>query len=224
MACTNPTARGLWRHDGHSNQPQHLGDIHHPGDTTLRTENASSVLMMPGLPSRRPRANLGWPQNKLKKIHGHEQNVNTLNNKQLEPSQAKAAPPPAPFSVKAPPVAPPVTPSINPPRQPRVEQSPVHRAFETLRQTAGSTVHSIPASVHTPPPVPNQTELIRLQGLATTNPMTQSWSVISGFPEAPSPPRIPDTILGAWSTQFTRQLPPIHISGMPSSTRTAACN
>lgn len=42
--------------------------------------------------------------------------------------------------------------------------------------------------------------------------MTQSWNAISGFPSTPSPPRIPDTILGAWfqrpPIQFTRQMPP----------------
>ena len=47
--------------------------------------------------------------------------------------------------------------------------------------------------------------------------------MISGFPATPSPPKIPDTILGAWfdrpPTQFTRQLPPIHISGLPSLLR-----
>ena len=53
--------------------------------------------------------------------------------------------------------------------------------------------------------------------------MTQSWSVISGFPATPSPPRIPDTILGAWferpPIQFTRQMPPTHIRGLPSLLR-----
>eukprot|EP00434_Breviolum_minutum_P042986 symbB.v1.2.038286.t1/scaffold5908.1/size22520/2 len=52
---------------------------------------------------------------------------------------AKAPPPPAPSSTPEP--TPPVTPSINPPRrhsQHRVEETPINRAFETLRQTAGN--------------------------------------------------------------------------------------
>ena len=53
--------------------------------------------------------------------------------------------------------------------------------------------------------------------------MTQSWNLISGFPTTPSPPRIPDTILGAWferpPIQFTRQLPPTHMQGLPSLLR-----
>ena len=62
-------------------------------------------------------------------------------------AKAKAPPPPAPYSAQEPPAGPPVTPSINPPRQHRVEQTPITRAFETLRQTAGSSVQSIPALV-----------------------------------------------------------------------------
>lgn len=77
-------------------------------------------------------------------------------------AQAKAPPPPAPYPVQEPQVTPPVTPSINPPRQHRIEQSPIHRAFETLRQTAGSTAHSIPASVQTPPPVPSPVDLAQV--------------------------------------------------------------
>lgn len=149
--------------------------------------------MTPGQPSRQPRANRGWHRN-------HEEDPWTRAERehaeqQAARAQAKATPPPAPFTVKAPPVTPPVTPAINPPRQHRTEQSPIHRAFETLRQTAGSTVHSIPASVHTPPPVPSQTELIQLQRPDTTNPMTQSskWSSqrvveeFSSFGVSPTP-------------------------------------
>eukprot|EP00434_Breviolum_minutum_P041026 symbB.v1.2.036484.t1/scaffold5162.1/size30203/2 len=62
-------------------------------------------------------------------------------------AKAKAPPPTAPYSAQEPPAGPPVTPSINPPRQHRVDQTPITRAFETLRQTAGSTVQSIPASM-----------------------------------------------------------------------------
>ena len=69
-------------------------------------------------------------------------------------AKAKAPPPPAPYSAQEPPAGPPVTPSINPPRQHRVEQTPITRAFETLRQTAGSSVQSIPASVPAPSPAP----------------------------------------------------------------------
>jgi len=66
-------------------------------------------------------------------------------------------------------------------------------------------------------------DLAQIATHADTNPMTQSWSVISGFPATPSPPRIPDTILGAWferpPIQFTRQMPPTHIRGLPSLLR-----
>ena len=137
---------------------------------------------------------------------------------------AKAPPPPAPSSTPEP--TPPVTPSINPPRQHsqhRVEETPINRAFETLRQTAGSTIHSIPASMPAPSADPGPHDLTQVATRADTNPMTQSWNLISGFPTTPSPPRIPDTILGAWferpPIQFTRQLPPTHIQGMPSLLR-----
>ena len=138
-------------------------------------------------------------------------------------AKAKAPPPPAPYSAQEPPAGPPVTPSINPPRQHRVEQTPITRTFETLRQTAGSSVQSIPASVPAPSPAPVSTELTQMTAPADTNPMTQSWNLISGFPTTPSPPRIPDTILGAWferpPIQFTRQLSPTHMQGMPSLLR-----
>eukprot|EP00434_Breviolum_minutum_P029661 symbB.v1.2.026219.t1/scaffold2601.1/size77851/4 len=134
---------------------------------------------------------------------------------------AKASPPPAPSSTPEP--TPPVTPSINPPRQHsqhRVEETPINRAFETLRQTAGSTIHSIPASMPAPSSDSGPSDLTQVATRADTNPMTQSWNLISGFPATPSPPRIPDTILGAWferpPIQFTRQLPPTHIQGMPN--------
>eukprot|EP00434_Breviolum_minutum_P043227 symbB.v1.2.038520.t1/scaffold6026.1/size31290/2 len=67
-------------------------------------------------------------------------------------AKAKAPPPTAPYAAPEPDAGPPVTPSIIPPRQHRVEQTPITRAFETLRQTAGSTVQSIPASRIVPPP------------------------------------------------------------------------
>ena len=138
-------------------------------------------------------------------------------------AKAKAPPPPAPYSTQEPPAGPPVTPSINPPRQHRVEQTPITRAFETLRQTAGSSVQSIPASVPAPSPAPTSTELTQMTAPADANLMTQSWNLISGFPTTPSPPRIPDTILAAWferpPIQFTRQLPPTHMHGMPSLLR-----
>ena len=70
---------------------------------------------------------------------------------------------------------------------------------------------------------PGPHDLTQVATRADTNPMTQSWNLISGFPTTPSPPRIPDTILGAWferpPIQFTRQLPPTHIQGMPSLLR-----
>ena len=132
-------------------------------------------------------------------------------------AKVKAPPPPAPYSAQEPPAGPPVTPAINPPRQHRVEQTPITRAFETLRQTAGSSVQSIPASVPAPSPAPTSTELTQMTAPADANLMTQSWNLISGFPTTPSPPRIPDTILGAWferpPIQFTRQLPPTHPGG-----------
>ena len=53
-------------------------------------------------------------------------------------ANAKAPPPTAPYAAPEPDAGPPVTPSIIPPRQHRVEQTPITRAFETLRQTAGS--------------------------------------------------------------------------------------
>ena len=96
-------------------------------------------------------------------------------------AKAKAPPPPAPYSAQAPPAGPPVTPSINPPRQHRVEQTPITRAFETLRQTAGSSVQSIPASVPAPSPTPAHTELTQMTTPADANLMTQSWNLISGF-------------------------------------------
>eukprot|EP00434_Breviolum_minutum_P044107 symbB.v1.2.039356.t1/scaffold6509.1/size17500/1 len=137
---------------------------------------------------------------------------------------AKAPPPPAPSATPEP--TPPVTPSINPPRQHsqhRVEETPINRAFETLRHTAGSTIHSIPASMPAPSSDSGPYDLTQVATRADTNPMTQSWNLISGFPATPSPPRIPDTILGAWferpPIQFTRQLPPTHIQGMPSLLR-----
>eukprot|EP00434_Breviolum_minutum_P024288 symbB.v1.2.021448.t1/scaffold1853.1/size98709/4 len=136
----------------------------------------------------------------------------------------KAPPPPAPSSTPEP--TPPVTPSINPPRQHsqhRVEETPINRAFETLRQAAGSTIHSIPASMPAPSSDSGPYDLTQVATRADTNPMTQSWNLISGFPATPSPPRVPDTILGAWferpPIQFTRQLPPTHIQGMPSLLR-----
>ena len=138
-------------------------------------------------------------------------------------AKAKAPPPPAPYTTQELPAGPPVTPSINPPRQHRVDQTPITRAFETLRQTAGSTVQSIPASVPEPSPAPVSNELNQIAAQADINPMTQSWNLISGFPTTPSPPRIPDTILGAWferpPIQFTRQLPPTHMQGLPSLLR-----
>ena len=138
-------------------------------------------------------------------------------------AKVKAPPPPAPYSTQEPPAGPPVTPSINPPRQHRVEQTPITRAFETLRQTAGSSVQSIPASVPAPSPAPAPTELTQMTAPADANLITQSCNLISGFPTTPSPPRIPDTILGAWferpPIQFTRQLPPTHMHGMPSLLR-----
>ena len=97
-------------------------------------------------------------------------------------AKAKAPPPPAPYSAQEPPAGPPVTPSINPPRQHRVEQTPITRAFETLRQTAGSSVQSIPASVPAPSPAPASTELTHMTAPADANLMTQSWNLISGFP------------------------------------------
>ena len=107
--------------------------------------------------------------------------------------------------------------------QHRVEETPINRAFETLRQTAGSTIHSIPASMPAPSADPGPHDLTQVATRADTNPMTQSWNLISGFPTTPSPPRIPDTILGAWferpPIQFTRQSPPTHIQGMPSLLR-----
>ena len=138
-------------------------------------------------------------------------------------AKAKAPPPTAPYAAPEPDAGPPVTPSIIPPRQHRVEQTPITRAFETLRQTAGSTVQSIPASVSTPTPDPVSNEINQLAAQADINPMTQSWNLISGFPATPSPPRIPDSILGAWfqrpPVQFTRQMPPTHMQGMPSLLR-----
>ena len=89
-------------------------------------------------------------------------------------AKAKAPPPPAPNAAPEPEAGPPVTPSINPPRQHRVDQTPITRAFETLRQTAGSTVQSIPASVPTPSSAPVSNELNQIAAQADTNPMTQS--------------------------------------------------
>lgn len=97
-------------------------------------------------------------------------------------AQAKAPPPPAPYPVQEPQVTPPVTPSINPPRQHRIEQSPIHRAFETLRQTAGSTAHSIPASVQTPPPVPSPVDLAQVVPHDDPNPMEcDQWFSVHTF-------------------------------------------
>ena len=134
---------------------------------------------------------------------------------------AKAPPPPAPSSTPEP--TPPVTPSINPPRQHsqhRVEETPINRAFETLRQTAGSTIHSIPASMPAPSSDPGPYDLTQVATRAHQSHDTvmepDQWFSCYTF----SPARIPDTILGAWferpPIQFTRQLPPTHIQGMPS--------
>ena len=113
---------------------------------------------------------------------------------------------------------------VTPPRTVVIRaEAPPAPAPAAPTQTAGSSVQSIPASVPAPSPAPVSTELTQMTAPADTNPMTQSWNLISGFPTTPSPPRIPDTILGAWferpPIQFTRQLSPTHMQGMPSLLR-----
>eukprot|EP00434_Breviolum_minutum_P040850 symbB.v1.2.036319.t2/scaffold5101.1/size33394/1 len=106
---------------------------------------------------------------------------------------------------------------------PRRNQTPRRPVTPSRPVVIRSTIHSIPASIPAPSSDPGPHDLTHVATRADTNPMTQSWNLISGFPTTPSPPRIPDTILGAWferpPIQFTRQLPPTHIQGMPSLLR-----
>ena len=136
-----------------------------------------------------------------------------------QPTTQPVAPePPAPC-----PCALPVTPAIISPRRKTTPEGPMQMAINTLRQTAGNMVHSIPANMPNPAQVHPQVEIIETVMPQEINPMAQSWNYISGFPVTQSPPRIPDTILGAWfqrpPSQFTRQMPPTHSAGLPALLR-----
>ena len=173
MACTDSTAWDLRRHDRHRSQPtgqpsqwttsqrqsfhttpaQYAQEACHSTETSRHPSRSStSANTRPHRPIHGSPQETNWdedPWTRAEREHAEQQEAR---------ARVKAPPPPAPYSAQESPAGPPVTPSINPPRQHRVEQTPITRAFETLRQTAGSSVQSIPASVPAPSPTPAPTE------------------------------------------------------------------
>ena len=234
MACTDPTAWDIRRHDCHRSQPtsqprqwttsqrqsfyttpaQHTQAACHSTETSCHPSWCSSSASTSRTDSSWLTPETNWeedPWTRAEREHAEQQEAR---------AKAKAPPPPAPYSAQEPPAAPPVTPSINPPRQHRVEQTPINRAFETLRQTAGSTgpEHSRQCSRT----ITSSSLHWAYTDCCTSRhqPHDTVMELDQWFPTTPSPPRIPDTILGAWferpPIQFTRQLPPTHMHGMPS--------
>ena len=189
MACTDPTAGDLRRHDCHCSQqtsqppqwtaPQRQSfdttvGTTHPGGMSLPRDQLSSESIPLQIQHQPQRPIHGFPEKITgKRTPGQEPNENMPNNKKLE-LRPKLHRHLLLMRLQNQTLVhqwhPPSTRHVNIGLTRLLSPEP----FETLRQTAGSTVQSIPASVPTPSSAPVSNELNQIAAQADTNPMTQS--------------------------------------------------